>query len=151
MQLLRPAFPIVCAMILASCSTEKIAGVIPGVYHIDVHQGNVVTQEMIDQLKPNMNKRQVTYIMGTPMLVDVFHKDRWDYLYSNAPRGENREFKRISLRFENDELVGLDGDFRPNDLPVTDKSKETTLVIDKLREDPTLWGTLKRWFGYGDT
>jgi len=83
------------SLTLVSCST--IMNYIPGVYTIDIQQGNIIDQAMIDQLRPGMNKRQVLYIMGSPMLDDVFHKNRWDYLYSDQPEGEDRVQKQISL------------------------------------------------------
>lgn len=92
---------------LAGCS-------FPGVYKIDIQQGNVVTQDMIDQLKPGMTRRQVRFIMGNPLIVDTFHADRWDYLYSLQPGGGQRQQERVSLMFNgNDQLISLNGDFRP--------------------------------------
>ncbi|HZX50847.1 outer membrane protein assembly factor BamE [Pseudomonas sp. XK-1] len=92
---------------LAGCS-------FPGVYKIDIQQGNVVTQDMIDQLRPGMTRRQVRFIMGNPLLTDTFHTNRWDYLYSIQPGGGQRLQERISVNFSaDDQLVGLSGDFMP--------------------------------------
>lgn len=92
---------------LAGCS-------FPGVYKIDIQQGNVVTQDMIDQLRPGMTRRQVRFIMGNPLITDTFHANRWDYLYSIQPGGVERQQERVSLTFDgNDQLAGLAGDFRP--------------------------------------
>ncbi len=92
---------------LAGCS-------FPGVYKIDIQQGNVVTQDMIDQLRPGMTRRQVRFIMGNPLLTDTFHANRWDYLYSIQPGGGERLQERVSLVFDgNDQLAGLSGDFMP--------------------------------------
>ncbi|MCC6074237.1 outer membrane protein assembly factor BamE [Pseudomonas sp. GCM10022188] len=92
---------------LAGCS-------FPGVYKIDIQQGNVVTQDMIDQLRPGMTQRQVRFIMGNPLITDTFHARRWDYLYSIQPGGGVRQQERISLVFDaNEQLVGLAGDFMP--------------------------------------
>jgi outer membrane protein assembly factor BamE len=92
---------------LAGCS-------LPGVYKIDIQQGNVVTQDMIDQLRPGMTRRQVRFIMGNPLISDTFHANRWDYLYSIQPGGGARQQERVSLMFDaNDQLVGLNGDFMP--------------------------------------
>ena len=92
---------------LAGCS-------FPGVYKIDIQQGNVVTQDMIDQLRPGMTRRQVRFIMGNPLITDTFHPNRWDYLYSIQPGGGERYQERVSLVFDaNDQLVGLSGDFMP--------------------------------------
>lgn len=87
---------------------------LPGVYKIDIQQGNVVTQDMIDQLRPGMTRRQVRFIMGNPLISDTFHPDRWDYLYSIQPGGGERQQERVSLVFDSkDQLVGLAGDFMP--------------------------------------
>lgn len=92
---------------LAGCS-------FPGVYKIDIQQGNVVTQDMIDQLRPGMTQRQVRFIMGNPLITDTFHARRWDYLYSIQPGGGVRQQERVSLVFDaNDQLIGLAGDFMP--------------------------------------
>lgn len=94
------------ALGLAGCS-------FPGVYKIDVQQGNVVTQEMVNQLRPGMTTRQVRFIMGTPLVQDTFHPERWDYVYSMKAGHQKREQERVILTFENDVLVGLGGDFVP--------------------------------------
>lgn len=92
---------------LAGCS-------FPGVYKIDIQQGNVVTQDMIDQLRPGMSRSQVRFVMGNPLITDTFHADRWDYLYSIQPGGGQRLQERMSLIFDsNDKLAGLAGDFMP--------------------------------------
>lgn len=92
---------------LAGCSY-------PGVYKIDIQQGNVVTQDMIDQLRPGMTQRQVRFIMGNPLITDTFHARRWDYLYSLQPGGGVRQQERVSLMFNaKDQLIGLAGDFMP--------------------------------------
>jgi len=86
---------------------------IPLMHHQNIQQGNIVSQELIDQLRPGMARRQVKYIMGTPILVDVFHQDRWDYVYSMKEGNNPRSQKRISLFFSDDKLIRIEGDFRP--------------------------------------
>lgn len=83
----------------------------PGVYRINIPQGNIITQEMVDQLRPGLTKRQVTFILGTPLIRDTFDQDRWDYLYSYQPGGGERVQEKLTVFFENDALVRLDGDF----------------------------------------
>ena len=101
------SFTFVGLLALAGCS-------FPGVYKIDIQQGNVVTQDMINQLRPGMTRKQVRFIMGNPLLTDTFHADRWDYLYSLQPGGGERQQERISVIFNpNDQLVSLSGDFMP--------------------------------------
>jgi outer membrane protein assembly factor BamE len=85
----------------------------PGVYKIDVEQGNIVTQEMADQLKPGMSRRQVRFILGTPLVEDTFNQDRWDYPY--VKRNGNNILSEASLTvlFEGDSLVEVTGDYLP--------------------------------------
>ena len=134
---------------LVSCST--ILNNLPGVYTIDIQQGNIVEQSMIDQLRPGMNKRQVQFIMGSPMMDDIFHKNRWDYLYLNKPSGEDKKQKQVSLFFENDQIVGIQGDFRPGTIPVIKSSNETTVDVPKRDLDKTLGEKLSGLFGFLDS
>lgn len=133
---------------LAGCS-------FPGVYKIDIQQGNVVTQDMIDQLKPGMTRRQVRFIMGNPLIVDTFHPNRWDYLYSIQPGGGQRQQERMSLYFgENDQLVGLNGDFMPGvsrdesilgkeGTPATSPSQPTQQQPEQPKEEPAKPGSVE--------
>lgn len=86
----------------------------PGVYRINVEQGNVVTEEMVEQLRPGLNRRQVRYIMGTPLIEDSFHEDRWDYRYLLRNGNELLSETQLTLWFEGDELVRVEGPDAPN-------------------------------------
>lgn len=119
---------------------------IPFVYRIDINQGNIFDQEMVNQLKPGMTKRQVGFVMGTPLVEDVFHKDRWDYIYSNEPGGEERVEKKFTVYFENDELVGLEGDMRPDGNPNFENKKDITVNIPKIDRAKTVWESLSAIF-----
>jgi outer membrane protein assembly factor BamE len=118
---------------------------IPGVYKIDVPQGNIVTQEMVNQLHTGMNKHQVSYAMGTPLVVDVFHPDRWDYIYSFQQGGHKPEQHHVTLYFENDQLTRIEGDYQPQPGSVgTAPAKETTVTVTP---PPTNQGFFSRLFG----
>lgn len=82
------------------------------VYRPLVVQGNVITQEDIDELKPGMTKKQVEFALGTPLLQDVFHDNRWDYYYGIGI-GHIELEKRIVLHFENNKLARIVGDYYP--------------------------------------
>lgn len=85
---------------------------IPSVlYKIDVQQGNIITQDMVDKLKPNMTKSQVRFVLGTALIGDVFHKDRWDYVYRLLQHGNLVEEYKLTVFFEDDKLVRTAGDF----------------------------------------
>lgn len=147
----RAVFLLAFAAPVALTGCETILSNLPGIYTIDIEQGNMIDQAMVDQLRPNMSKRQVLYIMGSPMLTDTFHEQRWDYLYSDQPGGEARMQKRISLYFNGDNLAGVQGDFRPSQLPVIKESNETTVDIPKRDLDRTMWEKISGIFGSEDS
>ena len=101
----------VCVCLLSGCSGAS-SFMFPGVYRIDVPQGNIITQKQVDQLRPGLTKRQVTFILGTPLVRDTFNQNRWDYLYSFQRGGGERAQERLTVFFENDKLVKLAGDFQ---------------------------------------
>jgi len=80
-------------------------------HRIEIQQGNFVSQEMVGQLKPGMTKDQVRFALGTPLVADVFHGDRWDYVFVRQ-RANSREVeqRRISVFFEQDKLARIEGD-----------------------------------------
>jgi outer membrane protein assembly factor BamE len=96
-------------VVLAGCDSVPI---LPGVtpYRIDIQQGNVVTQEMVSRLKPGMTKSQVRFALGSPLITDVFHPERWDYVYLMQRPGKPAEQRRIVVVFEGDGLKRVDGD-----------------------------------------
>ena len=132
------------SLALSACST--ILDHFPGIYTLEIQQGNIIEQAMVDQLRPGMSKRQVLYIMGSPMLTDYFHQKRWDYVYYDKQSGEDKQQKHISLFFNNDQVVAVQGDFKPNSDAVVKKSKETTVVLPKRDLDRTLWEKISGLF-----
>ena len=139
-------FSLIASQSLVSCS--YVLHHLPGVYKIDVQQGNIIDQSMINQLKPGMTKKQVLYILGSPMLDNVFHKNRWDYIYINQPSGEDKVQQEFSLFFDKDKVVGIQGDFRPNSNPGPKVAKETTVEVPKRDLDKTLWEKITSVFGF---
>ena len=79
-------------------------------YRIDIQQGNFVSQDMVAQLKRGMTKEQVRFVLGTPLVTDIFHAERWDYVYLLERPGQPRVQRRLAVFFENDKLSRLDGD-----------------------------------------
>lgn len=104
-------------LLIATVITLALTGCsgFPGVYKIDVEQGNIITQEMVDQLRPGMTPNQVRFIMGSPLVTDTFHADRWDYIYSKKHGNDGTyERERLTLHFTDGKLSSLDGDYRPS-------------------------------------
>ena len=94
--------------LLGACSSNRIGGI--GPHRIDVQQGNALDQESVAKLKPGLSRSQVRFLLGTPLLVDPFHNNRWDYVYTFHKAGKLTEQKRITLFFDNDILQRMEGD-----------------------------------------
>jgi outer membrane protein assembly factor BamE len=85
------------------------------VHKMEIQQGNYVTQEMVSQLRPGMTKDQVRFVLGTPLMADIFHENRWDYVFRRQPQNSNRlEERRLSVFFEDGKLTRVAGDVVPS-------------------------------------
>jgi outer membrane protein assembly factor BamE len=113
-QHMRLLYPLLLALSLSACGFVGF----PGVYKIDVEQGNIVTPEMVGQLKPGMSRRQVRFILGTPLLEDPFNESRWDYPYVKRNGLTVLSESRLMVYFDGDKLVEYESDFEDTDLPV---------------------------------
>ena len=101
---------------------------LPFVYKMTIQQGNIITEEMIDTIEPGMTRVQVRYLLGTPLLMDMFHGDRWDYTYT-IRRGHNpMEVKRVTIWFQDDAVSRIDGDMQPNPQRAESRTDETVVV-----------------------
>lgn len=98
-----------CVLLLAGCSGLRF----PGVYRIDVEQGNIVTDAMLAQLKPGMTEAQVRYVMGTPQIVDPFEAGRQVYLYRLRRGNGDVVEARVVVWFENGALARWEGNAVP--------------------------------------
>lgn len=82
-----------------------------GTYRIDIQQGNNVSNEMVRQLKLGMSKEQVRFVLGTPLVTDIFHSDRWDYVYYHKPQNSNQvEKRKLAVFFKDGKLVQIERD-----------------------------------------
>lgn len=105
------AICLLAAAFLTACIT---------VYKTDIQQGNLVTQEMVEKLKMGMNRNQVRFVLGTPLLTDPFHGNRWDYFYSlKKGREQAAQIRRVTVFFDKDQLVDVENDFKATDLNET--------------------------------
>ncbi len=145
---------LIYALVFASAGLSACGSVdrIPFVYRIDVQQGNVSETDMINQLRPGMSRSQVRYVMGTPLIADPFHQDRWDYIYRMYPGKGKAEQYRITLYFDGDILQHISGDRQPDpNAANADPQAEITTVVVPAQERKAR-GILTRiwnWFGYG--
>ena len=109
---------------------------IPGVYRIDIQQGNIVDQEMLDRLEIGMERSKVRFILGTPLLIDPFNANRWDYVYS-LRRGSGEEVRqRVSVYFVDDRLARIEDELEPGAIPELTAERTQTRVKVPNRPPP---------------
>ena len=115
---------------LAGCSgwSNPVAKLNP--HRIEVQQGNLVTQEMAAQLKMGQTKDQVRFILGTPLVADMFHADRWDYVYRFRPgRGEVQQ-RTMTVFFQDNKLTRVAGDVVAEEATAGQAPRPTTQVVE---------------------
>lgn len=104
----------IAALLLASCGSVGLPTPNLKPYRMEIQQGNFVSQEMVSQLKLGMSKEQVRFVLGTPLISDSFHAERWDYVFrrqrANSPELEQR---KIAVFFEDGKLKRIEGDVMP--------------------------------------
>jgi outer membrane protein assembly factor BamE len=103
------------AVVLAAsgCSWQNFSWQTLGVYKLDVNQGNYITQDQVDRLKVGLTRQQVRIVLGTPLLADPFHANRWDYIYAFERQGKMLEDRRLAVYFVDDRLARWEGDEMP--------------------------------------
>lgn len=106
-----PRLFILVALLLVGCQGTLLPSITP--YRMDIQQGNVVTQEMLAKLQPGMTRSQVRFALGTPLVVDPFRTDRWDYVYQFTKAGVITEQRRIVVIFQDDKLARIEGNVVP--------------------------------------
>ena len=133
--------PVIIALwLLSACSS------VPRIvteYRIDVQQGNVLTQEMVSQLRPGLTRDQVRFILGTPVLMDMFHANRWDYFYW-LKKGNSGEVdtRRFAVYFDADgKLISVAGDVaaaQPSDSTIVSETRNREIDLGSLPTDATV-------------
>jgi outer membrane protein assembly factor BamE len=138
-------FIVLFSLLCSACGTA-LPSIKP--FKLEVQQGNVVTSKMLLQLRPGMTKSQVRFIMGTPLIQDSFHGNRWDYAYQLREQGKILEQRRVILDFENELLKRVRGDVVPAGsaaaLALKKEADEKVVVVKKVKEK-SLMDKLKFW------
>ena len=120
--MIRPIAALAVALALATILTSCA---LPRVYKVTVQQGNVITQQMVDRLKPGMTREQVAYVMGEPVIKNPFDQDRWDYVYTLRVPGVVNDRMKMSLFFTDDGLLShFVGDLAPSDQQIDGQDQE---------------------------
>ncbi len=104
---------------LAACSSfdgasNRLASIVTP-YQIDVVQGNVITREQVELLRPGLPRQSVRDLLGTPLLQSVFHVDRWDYVFSFRRKGAEPQLRKLTVFFKDDVLERFDADPMPSE------------------------------------
>ena len=132
-----PTLPVVAALVaLGGCSNiPEITSVLTP-YRMDVRQGNFVTKEMSMQLKPGQTKDQVRFILGTPLITDLFHGDRWDYVYRFQPGHGEPLLRLLFVHFADGKLLRVDGDVVADEsLAAKDKLLRTESEVIEIKSE----------------
>ena len=138
---------ILLSVLLSSCSYLEVPLLSP--YKMDIRQGNYITPEMREKLKLGMNKSQVRYVLGTPLINDVFHGSRWDYAYRLEQGGKLVEQQHMTLYFAGDNLERAEEDGKPVQLaampapaPIPEEAPQPVAKADPAAE---VLGSVQAW------
>ena len=123
---LAAALVVLASVGLGACSTNGVLHAITP-YKIDVIQGNFVSKEMVAALKPGMSKDQVGEVLGTPLLVSVFHADRWDYVFTIRRQGVEPQSRRLTVFFKGDSMLRFESDPMPSEAEFVNSIAATRL------------------------
>lgn len=127
--------PLIFISILLSACGSAVPKMKP--FKMEIQQGNVVTSKMLLQLRPGMTKSQVKFIMGTPLIIDSFHSNRWDYFYQMRQSGKVTEQRRVILDFEKELLTRVRGDVVPQGTPGAEAAQEGNTYASAKSVNPT--------------
>ena len=118
---------IVLSLVLGGCGWFPSLGV----YKLDINQGNYISQDQVDRLKVGQTRQQVKGALGTPMLADPFHADRWDYTYLFTRQGKTLEHRQFTVYFVDDKVARWEGDEAPPPPAEVARSGGGDAILDK--------------------
>jgi len=121
-----------CFVALGGCSWAPSLGV----YKIDVNQGNALTQDMVEKLKPGLTRPQVRAALGTPLVSDIYHTSRWDYVYEYRYQGKLVTHRTFSVYFADDKLARWEGDEQPVSAAVLNRRAQAAGTAEKSEAAP---------------
>ena len=99
---------VLISVLLAACGSARLPTFTP--YKVEIRQGNLITQDMRAMIKLGMTQSQVKAALGAPLINDVYHANRWDYVYRFAAQGKVTETRRVTLLFKDSKLSSVEGD-----------------------------------------
>ena len=118
-------------LLLSACASAPDVTSALSPYRVDVRQGNFVSQDMVARLKPGMTRDQVRFVLGSPLVADVFHNDRWDYIYRFQPGKGPIQQRRLIVHFESDKLTRVGGDVvAETDAAAADSASPSARIVE---------------------
>lgn len=108
------ALTLVALLALSGCASYNPMNWIAP-HRMEIRQGNQVTEDVVARLKTGMTRQQVRFLLGTPLVDDIFHAGRWDYIYQQYVEGRKTEQRQLTLYFKDDKLERIEGNALPAD------------------------------------
>lgn len=122
------------ALLLAGCSSLGLGDRLTGVfspYKVEVVQGNFISREQVEALRPGMTRQQVRDVLGTPLVSSLFHSDRWDYIFTLKRQGVEPQQRKLTVHFKGDAMERAEGDPMPSEA-------EFVATLDNRRKSGTI-------------
>jgi|SRR6056300_111312 outer membrane protein assembly factor BamE len=104
----------IVSIALSGCASERSLSFFPGVHRISILQGNIITEDKVEQLRTGMTKNQVRYLLGTPLVNDPFHLDQWNYVYTHKDPEGNETRQELTVTFEDGGVSQIEGAYAPS-------------------------------------
>lgn len=105
---------LIASAVLGGCASERSLSFFPGVHRISILQGNIITEDKVEQLRTGMTKNQVRYLLGTPLVSDPFHLDQWNYVYTRRDPEGNETRQELTVTFEDGGVTEIEGAYAPS-------------------------------------
>ena len=136
-----PFAALAAAVAVAGCgsfdnASNRIVGLVTP-YKVEVVQGNFVSREQVEQLKPGMSRQQVREVLGSPLVTSLFHGDRWDYVFTLKRQGVEPQKRHLTVFFKGDELERFEGDTMPSE-------SEFVAALEATEEQLQRWSAGKK-------
>jgi len=114
----------IASIALSGCASERSLSFFPGVHRIAIFQGNIISQDKVEQLRIGMTKNQVRYLLGTPLVSDPFHLDQWNYVYTRKDPEGNETLRELTVTFEDGGVSQIEGDYSPSSESETEAEED---------------------------
>jgi outer membrane protein assembly factor BamE len=134
---LTPVLLATAVVALAACQADPTRSGPFQPYRLNIPQGNYVDQQMLSQVKPGMTREQVRFVLGSPLLTDVFHPQRWDYVFRFLYASGEADLRRVTVHFDGDRVARVEAD------PLPARDDPTIRSSPSARRDDSVGGRFR--------